>query len=71
MTIDGDVLAVARAMADRTGSRVGRALSEPAPRGLRAAVIEIRDDGLPVFAVGPDAEPITNEDVNAALADWP
>lgn len=58
-------------MAGRDGSSVGTALSEPARRGLRVAATEIKDDGLPVFAVEPDAEPITSEDVDAALADWP
>ena len=71
VTIDDDVLAVARAMAERRGSSLGRALTELARRGLRAAATEISDDGLPVFAVEPGAKPITSEDVYMGLSDWP
>jgi len=70
VTIDDDVLAVARALAVRSGSSLGSALSELARRGFRQAGI-IEDDGVPVFRVAADAKPITNEDVHRALDEWP
>ena len=71
LTIDDDVLAVARALAERNGSSLGKALSELARRGFRSADA-IRNDGDgTVFAVAPDAEPITSEDVYRALGEWP
>ncbi len=36
VTIDSDVLAVARALAERNGTSLGRALSELARRGFRS-----------------------------------
>ena len=29
------------------------------------------DQGVPVFRVAPDAPPITSEDVQKALSEWP
>lgn len=71
VTIDDDVLAVARAIAERRGSSLGDALSELARRGLRSAAAPSMDDGLPVFPVDPEAQPITSEDVYGALREWP
>ena len=71
LNIDDDVLAVARALAERTGRSIGSALSELARRGFRGvANSEDNGDGT-VFAVVADAEPITSEDVYRALSDWP
>ena len=72
LTIDDDVLAVARALAARRGVSLGSAVSDLARRGFwgtGAAVQE--DDGVPVFRVLPDAPPITSEDVQRALDEWP
>ena len=66
VNIDDDVLAVARALADRNGSSLGRALSELARRGFKGTSAA-DDDGVPVFLVAADAEPITSEDVYRAL----
>ena len=64
-------MAVARALADRTGCSLGSALSELARRGFRGTTSgESKMDGT-VFAVAADAEPITSEDVYRALSDWP
>ena len=73
LTIDDDVLAVARAHAERNGVSVGRALSELARRGLRtgAAVAQRKREPETVFSVDPDAAPITNEDVRRSLSDSP
>ena len=64
-----DVLAVARALAERTGTSLGGALSELARRGSRSASAVGDDgDGL-TFNVAPDAEPITSEDVYRSLSE--
>ena len=71
ITIDDDVLAVARVLADRTGCSLGSALSELARRGLKGVVSGEDDRQETGFAVAADAEPITSEDVYRALVDWP
>ena len=72
VTIDDDVLSVARALAERNGVSVGRALSELARRGFRTgAAAQRQRQRASVFAVDPDAGPITNEDVHRSLGDWP
>ena len=70
VTIDDDVLAVARALAERNGVSLGSALSELARRGFKGTTAT-RDDGATVFPVTPDAEPITSEDVFRGLSEWP
>lgn len=71
LTIDDDVLAVAKALAERNGSSLGKALSELARRGFRSGR-EPGDSGDgTVFAVAPGAEPITSDDVYRALGEWP
>lgn len=73
VTLDDDVLAVARALAERRRMSLGRALSELARRGFRtgAATAKRKREPGTVFAVDPDAHPITNEDVHRSLSDWP
>ena len=71
VTIDDDVLAVAKALAARRGSSLGNALSELARRGFRSADPVRKGEDDTVFAVRADAEAITNEDVYRSLADWP
>ena len=71
VTIYDDVLAVARALADRTGCSLGNALSELARHGFRGVGSGEDDGDGTVFAVAVDAEPITSEDVYRALSDWP
>ena len=71
LTIDDDVLAVARALADRRGSSLGSALSELARRGFRSqSPAEHGGDGT-VFHIPADAGSITNEDIYRSLDDWP
>ncbi len=69
LTIDDDVLAVARALAQRNGTSVGRALSDLARRGFKTSPAASERDA--VFDVAPGAGPITSEDVYRALGDWP
>lgn len=73
LTIDDDVLAVARALAARKGVSVGRVLSDLARRGIRSApaAAQRQRNGGAVFAVDPDAGPITHEDIRRSLSDWP
>ena len=71
LTIDDDVLAVARALAEREGRSLGSALSELARRGFRSATTTRLDGDTTVFAVPVDAEPITSEDVYRSLDAWP
>ena len=72
LTIDDDVLAVARALAARRGVSLGSALSDLARCGFRGTGVTGReDDGVPVFWVPPSAPPITSEDVQKALDEWP
>ena len=70
LTIDDDVLAVARAFAQRRGGSVGSALSVLARRGFRLTEADETGD-VPTFRVAADAAPITSEDVRQALTDWP
>ena len=63
VTIDNDVLAVARALAERNGTSLGRAISELARRGFRSALAAMEHGEGAVFAVASDAAPITSEDV--------
>ena len=72
VTIDDDVLAVARALAEQSGSSLGHALSELARRGFKGTgVAGDGGDGVPVFQVPADAAPITSEDVYRVLSEWP
>lgn len=70
VTIDDDVLALARSLAARKGIRLGSALSELARLGNRRTPLG-DDDGIPVFSVQDDAPPITIEGIRNALSDWP
>lgn len=66
LEIDDDVLAAARSIAAEREISLGSAVTDLARRGLRVTVTGF-DDDLPVFAVAPDAPPITPEAVRAAL----
>ena len=70
VTIDDDVLAVARALAEQSGNSLGRALSELARRGFTGTgAAADGGDGVPVFQVPTDAGPITSEDVYSVLSE--
>ncbi len=71
LTIDDDVLAVARAMAESNGTSLGSAISELARRGFVDMNNLEFDDCIPLFRVAPNARTITNEDVKEALSNWP
>ena len=72
VTIDDDVLEVARTLAEQSGCSLGQALSELARRGFRGTgVAGDGVDAVPVFQVPANAGPITSEDVYNLLSDWP
>ncbi|MCY4411672.1 MAG: hypothetical protein OXC27_14545 [Caldilineaceae bacterium] len=71
LNIDDDLLAVARALAERNGTSLGSAISEPARRGFADMDNLEFDDCIPFFRVAPNARTITNEDVKEALSNWP
>ena len=70
LTLDDDVLAVARTLAQNSGTSLGSALSVLARRGFRRVETDDTDE-VPVFRIAPDTPPITSEDVRKALSDWP
>lgn len=70
VTIDDDVLAVARALADQSGSSLGSALSELARRGFTVTGTMGRDK-VPVFHVDDDAPSFDSDHVYGALDEWP
>lgn len=71
VTIDDDVLAVARALAERNRSSLGNALSELARRGFKNTTATRETGDGTTFPVAADAESITSEDVYRSLDDWP
>ena len=71
LNIDDDVLAVARALAERNGTSLGSAISELARRGFTDIDILEFDDCIPLFRVAPSARPVTIVDVREALSNCP
>ena len=68
LNIDDDVLSVARALAQRKKISLGSAISELVRRGFKnGRSTASKRDGIAVFPINPNAEPITNEDVYRAL----
>jgi len=66
ISIDDDMLAVAKALAQAKSISIGRALSDLARRGLGTTSrveLECDDCNFPMFKVSPHARPITLEDV--------
>jgi hypothetical protein len=69
LTIDDDLLAAARSLAQARSESLGKAISDLARRGLEATP-RVRPNaggsGFPVFSVPKGARPITLEDVRRA-----
>lgn len=70
LTLDDDVLAVARELADQRGVAIGAVISELSRAGLDARRVATRHVGrVPTFAARPGAPAITQEGVREALDD--
>lgn len=71
LSIDDDVLEIARCMAEAQHIPLGQAISVLARRGIPKITVKWSDDGLPVFDVPEYFPTITSEDVARILADFP
>ena len=67
LTIDDDILDVAKSLAESERRTVGEVISDLARRGLQPRDCGGERDGFPVFDVGTDSGPITLDKVRAAL----
>lgn len=66
ITLDDDVLRLARSLSRARSISLGAAVSELIRRAVRQERITTEEDGFPVFRVSPGAPPITLEDVKQA-----
>lgn len=72
LSIDDDVLEVARCMAEAQRIPLGQVISNLARKSIPEIRLRTAPDGLPVFDIDPDDFPrITSEDVANILADFP
>ena len=67
LTIDDDILDVAKSLAESERRTVGEVISDLARRGLQPRDCDEERDGFPVFDVRTDSGPITLDKVRAAL----
>lgn len=63
LTIDDDILAVAKKIAIRRSVTIGKAISDLARKGLENTGEISTRNGFPVFSVSKGATPITLDDV--------
>jgi len=65
LSIDDDILAVAKNLSRESAQPIGKVLSDLARRGLQATprIGKRERSGFPVFKVPANAKPITLEDV--------
>ncbi|PSJ57152.1 CopG family transcriptional regulator [Pseudaminobacter soli (ex Li et al. 2025)] len=71
LTIDDDVLTVAKAMADQQHKSLGQVISDLARRSLRRGPVQGERNGIPLLSPRPDAPPVTLETVNALRDELP
>ena len=72
LTIDDDILAAARALADAQGRTIGEVLSDLARKGLAPAEPAPRyRNGIPLLPVRPGSLPVTLELVNELRDETP
>ena len=71
LTIDDDVLAAAKAMAEQQNRPIGQIISELARRSLRRATHRAKRNGIPILPRRPGASPVTLEIVNALRDELP
>ena len=69
VTIDDDVFAAAKSLAQAKSLSIGRVVSDLMRRGLNATprVSVAYEDDFPVFRVSEDSPPITLDDVKRGL----
>ena len=63
LSIDDDILRVAKALAQERHMSIGALLSELARKGMTRDTVMGEKNGFPVFSVPEGARPITLEDV--------
>lgn len=69
LTLDDDVYAAARTLADTTGRNLGAVISDLARKGLRPTDARVRPGALPVFHVPPDAAIIPMDRADELIAE--
>lgn len=70
LTLDDDVLAVARELAEQRHVSIGEVVSELSRQGIAAQRTRTaKRSGIPTFAPRPNAAPITSEAIKRALDD--
>ena len=67
LTIDDDILDVAKSLAETERRTVGEVISDLARRGLQPRDCREERDGFPVFEVKESAAPVTLDKVRLAL----
>ena len=74
LSIDDDVLSLAKLLADSRRISVGQAISYLARRGASTGVVLREKDGFPVFPVDSGTPQFSQKDIDAALdaedQDW-
>ncbi len=71
LTIDDDVLLVAKAMAEQENRTMGEVISDLARKALRRPAARSERNGFPLLGVRPNIAPVTLETVNALRDDLP
>ena len=71
LQVDDDALQAAKALSRGQRRSLGKVISEPARRGPQPSGKPSDQHGFSVFTVAPDASPVTDADVKAALDDEP
>lgn len=69
LTLDDDVLASARALANQRGVPIGTVVSDLARRGLAPAQPPATRNGIRLFPVRPDAAAVTPEIIKTLAED--
>ena len=69
LQVDDDVLQAAKALSRSQRRSLGKVISDLARRGLQPSGKQSVHRGFPVFSVAPDAPPVTDDDIKAALDD--
>lgn len=69
LTLDDDVLELARAVAAAEGVSLGAVVSRLARQGMASTARVVEDADIPRFCVPPDVRPLTPETVRMASDD--